>query len=101
MRILCPDVEIEVAVDSVAWAFGDGATEVSTGGPGRPFRKEDGCHRLEYSDWFGHVYTQTSDRITVAARPTWRARFRVVGGAWTSWPRSHCYCSVRPGVDGE
>ena len=51
-------VALRVHVQEVAWAFGDGATEVADG-PGLPYRKGEHCTTVTCPGHFGHVYATT------------------------------------------
>jgi len=73
-------VALRVHVQRVAWAFGDGATEVA-GGPGLPYRKGEHCTTVTCPGHFGHVYA-TTGTMTITEQVTWSGQYSVDGGAW-------------------
>jgi hypothetical protein len=79
VTLLGHQVALTIAVASVNWDFGDGATARSNG-PGRPFTATDHCGQKQCPDWFGHTYTQTG-ALTVTATVNWTGRYTVDGGA--------------------
>jgi hypothetical protein len=78
-------VSIHIAIDHVVWAFGDGRTDTAEG-PGKPYDPQgDPCPTKQCPGYFGHAYT-TTGQMTITATVTWRATFRVGGGAFTPIP---------------
>jgi hypothetical protein len=78
-------VSIHIAIDHVVWAFGDGRTDTAEG-PGKPYDPQgDPCPTKQCPGYFGHAYT-TTGQMTIMATVTWRATFRVGGGALTPIP---------------
>jgi hypothetical protein len=78
-------VSIHITIDHVVWAFGDGRTDTGEG-PGKPYDPHgDPCPTKQCPGYFGHVYT-TTGQMTITATVTWRATFRVGGGAVTPIP---------------
>ncbi len=73
-------VALRVHVQRVAWAFGDGATEVA-GSPGLPYRKGEHCTTVTCPGHFGHVYA-TTGTMTITEQVTWSGQYSVNGGAW-------------------
>jgi len=73
-------VALRVQVQQVAWAFGDGATEVADG-PGLPYRKGEHCTTVTCPGHFGHVYA-TTGTMTITEQVTWSGQYSVNGGAW-------------------
>lgn len=73
-------VALRVHVQQVAWAFGDGATEVADG-PGLPYRKGEHCTTVTCPGHFGHIYA-TTGTMTITERVTWSGQYSVNGGAW-------------------
>jgi hypothetical protein len=73
-------VALRVHVQEVAWAFGDGATEVADG-PGLPYRKGEHCTTVTCPGHFGHVYA-TTGTMTITEQVTWSGQYSVNGGAW-------------------
>jgi hypothetical protein len=78
-------VSIHIAIDHVVWAFGDGRTDTGDG-PGKPYDPQgDPCPTKQCPGYFGHAYT-TTGQMTITATVSWRATFRVGGGAFTPIP---------------
>jgi len=73
-------VALRVHVQHVAWAFGDGATEVADG-PGLPYRKGEHCTTVTCPGHFGHVYA-TTGTMTITEQVTWSGQYSVNGGGW-------------------
>jgi hypothetical protein len=73
-------VALRVHVQQVAWAFGDGATEVADG-PGLPYSKGEHCTTVTCPGHFGHVYA-TTGTMTITEQVTWSGQYSVNGGAW-------------------
>ena len=73
-------VALRVHVQRVAWAFGDGATDVA-GSPGLPYRKGEHCTTVTCPGHFGHVYA-TTGTMTITEQVTWSGQYSVDGGAW-------------------
>lgn len=74
-------VEFRGQVKKVHWNFGDGSSGTSDG-PGRAYDFDvNPCRDYLCPGYFGHVYTKRGP-VTVTARATWFAQFRVDGGAW-------------------
>jgi hypothetical protein len=85
VAILGQPVTIHISIDHVAWDFGDDHAE-SSHGPGKPYdSRGDPCKTYQCPHYYGHTYTSTG-RMTVTATATWRAAFRVDGGALTTIP---------------
>lgn len=80
-RLLGHDVDFRGKVQTVAWNFGDGSTANSEG-PGRAYDFDaNPCQDYLCPGYFGHVY-RTRGGVTITARATWFAQFRVDGGDW-------------------
>ncbi len=73
-------VALRVQVQQVAWAFGDGVTEIADG-PGLPYRKGEHCTTVTCPGHFGHVYA-TTGTMTITEQVTWSGQYSVNGGAW-------------------
>jgi hypothetical protein len=73
-------VDLQASLDSVAWDFGDGHDDVSTG-PGTPYSTARPCGTPQCPGYYGHTY-RTTGAMTVRATVTWSGRYRVDGGAW-------------------
>ncbi len=73
-------VALRVQVQQVAWAFGDGDTEIADG-PGLPYRKGEHCTTVTCPGHFGHVYA-TTGTMTITEQVTWSGQYSVNGGAW-------------------
>jgi hypothetical protein len=79
VRILGRTVTITITLDHVTWSFGDGAHDTTTG-PGKAYDEtHDPCDTPLCPHYYGHVYTITGT-MTITARATWRAAFRVGTG---------------------
>lgn len=79
--LLGQHVDFRAHVTAVDWDFGDGSSDTSNG-PGRAYDFDvNPCRDYLCPGYFGHVYTKAA-RVTVTARATWFAQFRVGGGAW-------------------
>ncbi|HZC54392.1 MAG TPA: hypothetical protein VE441_18130, partial [Mycobacterium sp.] len=73
-------VALRVHVLGVAWEFGDGSSEVSSG-PGVPYRKGEHCATVSCPRHFGHVYARTAS-MRIRSRVSWSGQYSVNGGAW-------------------
>ena len=73
-------VALRVHVQRVAWAFGDGATEIADG-PGLPYRKGEHCTTVTCPGHFGHVYA-TTGTMRITSQVSWSGQYSVNGGAW-------------------
>jgi len=73
-------VALRVHVQQVAWAFGDGVSDVA-GGPGLPYRKGEHCTTVTCPGHFGHVFA-TTGTMTITEQVTWSGQYSVNGGAW-------------------
>ena len=81
--LLGQHVDFRAHVTTVHWHFGDGSSDTSDG-PGRPYDfAANPCRDYLCPGYFGHVYAKAA-LVTVNARATWFAQFRVAGGAWQS-----------------
>ncbi len=79
--LLGQHVDFRAHVTTVDWAFGDGSSATSNG-PGQAYDFDvNPCRSYLCPGYFGHVYTKAA-QVTVTARATWFAQFRVEGGAW-------------------
>jgi hypothetical protein len=79
VTILGRTVTITITLDHVTWSFGDGAHDTTTG-PGKAYDEtHDPCETPMCPHYDGHVYTITGT-MTITARATWRAAFRVGTG---------------------
>lgn len=67
------DVDLEANPVRYAWIHGDG-TRASTTKPGRPYPHLDVTHR----------YREPADAVSPQVDVTYRVRYRVDGGAWTT-----------------
>ncbi len=75
-------VQLRIAFDSARWNFGDGSTDETTD-PGKVYDKSvDRCDTVHCPDYYTHTYTSTGP-MQVTLTVTWRASYRVAGGAWT------------------
>jgi hypothetical protein len=75
-------VQLRIAFDSAHWAFGDGSTDATTDA-GKVYDKSaDPCDTVHCPDYYTHTYTSTG-RMRITLTVTWRASYRVAGGAWT------------------
>lgn len=75
-------VQLRIAFESARWSFGDGTSDVTTD-PGRVYDDAgDPCRTVHCPDYYTHTYTATG-RMQVTLTVTWRAGYRVGGGAWT------------------
>lgn len=75
-------VDFRGTVTHVDWNFGDGSSGASKG-PGRPYDfAVNPCRTYTCPGYFGHVYARRGP-VTITARASWFAQFRVDGGAWT------------------
>jgi hypothetical protein len=73
-------VGLRIHAKTSAWAFGDGAGDV-TSGLGRPYAAADGCAEAQCAGYFGHTYAGTGG-MTISATVTWTGEFSVDGGSW-------------------
>jgi hypothetical protein len=74
-------VQLRTAFDSARWDFGDGATDETTDA-GRVYDEAaDPCDTVHCPDYYTHTYTTTGP-MRVSLTVTWRASYRVAGGAW-------------------
>jgi hypothetical protein len=73
-------VALRVHAQQVAWAFGDGDTEVADG-PGLPYRKGEHCTTVTCPGHFGHIYA-TTGTMTITEQVTWSGQYSINGGAW-------------------
>jgi hypothetical protein len=78
VALLGHQVQISVALASVAWTFGDGTTE-TTPDAGTPYDRADPCSAKLCDDYWGHVFPTTGPH-TVIATITWTGTYRVDGG---------------------
>lgn len=77
-------VDLRAHVQQVAWQFGDGTAD-TTSGPGTPYTNADPCRSAQCPGYFGHTYRRTG-KMTITAELTWTGQFRVDGGAWQTIP---------------
>jgi hypothetical protein len=85
VTLLGQPVSIHITIDHVSWDFGDAHADTRDG-PGKPYDPHgDPCSTKECPGYFGHAYT-TTGQMTVTGTVTWRATFRVGGGALTPIP---------------
>ncbi|MGI8677161.1 MAG: hypothetical protein ACR2LX_00450, partial [Jatrophihabitans sp.] len=80
VTLLGRTVVISLKLDSVAWDYGDGASDPN-GPPGKPYdATNDPCRLRQCTDYDGHTYLRTGP-VTVTAVARWRASFTIDGGA--------------------
>lgn len=74
-------VQLRIAFDSAHWTFGDGTSDTTTD-PGKVYDDAtDRCDTVHCPDYYTHTYTSTGV-MRVTLNVTWRASYRVGGGAW-------------------
>lgn len=78
VTLLGHQVQITVALASVAWTFGDGHSE-TTPDAGTPYDRADPCSAKLCDDYWGHVFTTTGAHV-ITATITWTGTYRVDAG---------------------
>jgi hypothetical protein len=81
-RLVGFPVELRAHFQHASFDFGDGSSGTAVT-PGTPYDPAADCGRCE--DRFGHRYRQRGS-VTVSARVTWTAEFRIAGGGWLPIP---------------
>jgi hypothetical protein len=81
VTVVGEQVRIRAHLTAVAWNFGDGTSDTSTG-PGKAYGHPDTCSTATCDDFFGHIYADRVGPTTITATPTWTAAYSIAGKPW-------------------